>query len=152
MGDVGNIIAEKSKTPCTLALRDYFLYWKSHDMTSAGGKPFFFKCSIQSRTHELFFDDNIRYSDAFIVHPVDMSSPGKRQWPTMLLQTHMCRAEPLEFIFDKQYFVKQVARLEHNYNRKLIARKRLIKCMKAAHYLVRSTSYQEEAGQLYDAW
>lgn len=176
--DIGARLRETFETPGTLALRDYFLYWKARDMTSLGGKLFFYQNRVEmlfiagtilhsyptihficanlypteSRTHELFFDDNIRFLDAHIVQPVEMTDPAKRQWPTPLLQAHLCRAEPLESIFDQQYFVKKVAMLEQNYDRKLIARKRLIKYFRLAQSLTRIKFPDVEHKNNYDPW
>merc|ERR1711971_338415 len=71
--EVGKHLREKVRKPGTLALRDYFLYRKEKGNTAEGGKPLFYKFSKFAQVHAVFFDDNIRFSDAHIVHPVDLT-------------------------------------------------------------------------------
>merc|ERR1712190_85574 len=106
-------------------MRDYFQYWKANGMTSESGKMLLFNPSRSTERHEMFFDDNIRYGDFYIVQPINVVDPERKHWVTDLLKTHLCRAEPLESVSDRQYFVKQVARLEGGYERKLLLRERL---------------------------
>merc|ERR1740129_1755750 len=94
-------------------------------MTAAGGKVMFFDPSPETGRHEVFFDDNIRYTDAYIVNPINIRSPARKQWVVPLLQTHLCGAEPLRSICETSYFVQEVARLEAGYERSLRARLRL---------------------------
>merc|ERR1712012_813252 len=90
-----------------------------------GGKVFLFDMSCQTDRHAMFFDDNIRYDDFFIVQPISINEPDRKHWVINLLQTHLCRAEPLESVPNRQYFVRQVAKLEEGYDKKLKARERL---------------------------
>merc|ERR1711918_41352 len=72
----------------------------------------------------MFFDDNIRYINSYIVDTRHVSKHGKVPFIGSLLQSHLHRTEPLEAIWDKDYFVKHVARLESGYEKKLEARSR----------------------------
>lgn len=153
--DAGAVVRGKCKQPGSFALRDYFLYWKAKEMTSLGGKLLFYECSGCSGVHEVFFDDNIRFTDAHIVHPIDVKHPEKKQWVTPLLQTHMCRAEPLKSIPDAQYFVRELARLEAGYSHKLKTRSNLSRLMMQSRFITRlmspvTKSIPEEVS--HDAW
>lgn len=139
----------------SLGIRDYFQYWKRKKMKSEGGKPFFFHPTRTVGVHQMFFDDNILYHDAHIVHAVDMRFPEKHQFISALLQTHLCRAEPLEAIRDPAYFIKQVARLEAGYARKLAASERLRDTMmKISTNVARlaTTCPEQNTFVPYDAW
>merc|ERR1719272_1580550 len=106
----------------------------------------------------MFFDDNIRYKDAYIVDAKHASRNSKVPFIASLLQSHLCRAEPLESITDKEYFVKHVARLEKGYERKLTARarmKRVIRLLKTLRCGV--GAFVKSPGGIitnpdYDAW
>jgi hypothetical protein len=113
------------QTSCgTLALRDYFLYWKQCKMASSAGKLLFMD-SHETNIHSIFFDDNIAYDDAKIISSVDIQQPLKKQWITGLLRSYICRSEPLSAIKDRCYFLNELSRLESNYEKKIQARKRL---------------------------
>jgi hypothetical protein len=122
---VQKFLWDTSMVSGTLGIRDYFQYWKANGMTAQGGKPLFYAPYRSTKVHQIFFDDNIRYGDAYIVNAIDVREPHRFQWVTPLLETHLCRAEPLESIKDTKYFVKQLQRLEVGYERKLQARERL---------------------------
>jgi len=110
----------------TMGLRDHFQFWMEQGQTSKGGKLFFVDPSDARRNrHEMFFDDNIRYSDAFIVQVVNPLDPARSQWVTPLLRTHLCRATPWESVADRNWFVRQVQRLEDGFDRKLFVQRRL---------------------------
>jgi len=106
----------------TIAMHDYFAYWKATGQSTEGGKVFFYDLVFSSIEHALFFDDNIRFSDFFIVKPINLQEPTGKPSIIHLLRTHVCRAEPLEAISDRQYFVRHVARLEEGYERALRSR------------------------------
>lgn len=112
----------KCSRPGSLALRDYFPYWKSKEMTAEGGKLLFYDLSSHADIHWMFFDDNIRYKNAHIIDTRHVHRDSRVPFIASLLQSHVCRAEPLESIIDKEYFVKHVARLENGYERKLRVR------------------------------
>lgn len=131
---------DKSLMCGTLGIRDYFQYWKANGMTAQGGKPLFYAPYRSTKVHQIFFDDNIRYGDAYIVNAIDVREPQRCQWVTPLLETHLCRAEPLESIKDTKYFVKQLQRLEVGYERKLQARERLCRLLAR---VVRSSKSQK---------
>eukprot|EP00747_Dinoflagellata_sp_TGD_P223146 gnl/TRDRNA2_/TRDRNA2_94775_c0_seq1.p1 gnl/TRDRNA2_/TRDRNA2_94775_c0~~gnl/TRDRNA2_/TRDRNA2_94775_c0_seq1.p1 ORF type:complete len:499 (+),score=87.31 gnl/TRDRNA2_/TRDRNA2_94775_c0_seq1:95-1591(+) len=126
--------------PGTIGLRDYFAYWKRKGMTSSGGKILFMNPTRESNVHELFFDDNIRYSDAYIVNPIDVYEPERKLLITRLLETHLCRCEPLEALSDFEYFVNNVARLERGYERKLVVRERFAEVLQKVRALRRENS------------
>jgi hypothetical protein len=105
--------------PGTSGFRDCFQFWKHCHNTSDGGKIFFFTPKRSTNRHEVFFDDNIRYEDAHIVQAVNVKRPDNRTWVVPLLQRHLCKVEPLQVIHDKDYFVKELQRLEEGYERHL---------------------------------
>merc|ERR1712093_54877 len=86
-----------------------------------------------------------------------------KKWGMPLLQTHLCRAEPFDSISDKEYFAKELARLEHAYDRKLHARKTLTRLVKnkdilraaraeAEKFKTRQNRKLATVDQQYDAW
>jgi hypothetical protein len=109
----------------TFGFRDYFKYWKSKNMSSDGGKPFFFDAQRSTNRHEIFFDDNIHYSHFYIVQPVSLRDRNRKHWVTPLLRTHLVRAEPWDSIYDRKYFINHLARLEENYELKIRAQERI---------------------------
>jgi hypothetical protein len=125
MFEVQQYLKKRYQKCGTLGLRDYFHFWKKKDMQTDGGKPFFYDARTLNRRHELFFDDNICYSNCQIVEPINLSVRGHHSWPIPLLQTHLVRVEPWDAIYDRNYFVTSLARLEVGYARKLAVRKRL---------------------------
>jgi hypothetical protein len=148
------LLRAKCSKPGTLALRDYFPYWKSKEMSAEGGKILYYELAAHSDTHFLFFDDNIRYSNAYIVDARPTRDNGRVPFIASLLQSHICRAEPLESIMSKDYFIKHVARLEDGYERKLKARSRLKRVLRLVKTL--RTCFKPVNGGVfikdYDAW
>merc|ERR1711920_1189902 len=126
---------------------------KSKGQTSEGGKPFLFDPSVSSNQHEVFFDDNIDYGDCYIVQPISIRDLDRVHWATSLLQTHMCRVEPLEAIPDRSYFIDKLAYLESGYGKKLQVRSKLkahiMKAKEKAQDLAALETVGEES---YDAW
>lgn len=113
------------RVPGTTGFRDHFQFWKHCHNMSTGGKPFYYNPCRRTNQHEVFFDDNIRYEDAHIVQPINIGNPLKRTWVISLLQRHLCKVEPLQVIHDKEYFVKELARLEDGYERHLLLLERI---------------------------
>jgi len=157
--DVYEILKEKTSKPGAMALRDYFPYWKSKEMNSNGGKLLFYNCSPQAVTHNIFFDDNVRYSNAYIVDARPRESHIRVPFIASLLQSHVCRAEPLESIMDKQYFVKHVSRLEAGYDRKCKAHatfKRVLRLVRTLnrvdHAFMNAKDAAGNTNTSYDAW
>lgn len=109
----------------TIGIRDYFQYWKSKKMKSEGGKVFFYDPRAKTRSHEVFFDDNLTFTEGYIIQPINMSDVNRKPWVTGLLSSHLVRAEPLLSIGDENYFINEIARLEAGYSVKLRARERL---------------------------
>lgn len=158
--DIGKQFRRVCRQPGTLAMRDYYLYWKKKGFTQEGGKPLFFRHGWKSGMHEIFFDDNIRFDDAFIVRPVDMANPTKKMWVVPLLDTHLCRAEPLESVYNSDYFIKHVARLEKGFTRKLTVKWNLKKFIQYAAVVTikqhmgaepKSSAIKED-DKKYDPW
>lgn len=146
------LIKGRCSKPGTMALRDYFPYWKSKEMSAQGGKLLFYELSAHSDTHFIFFDDNIRYSNAYIVDARPTRETGRVPFIASLLQSHMCRAEPLESIMNKDYFIKHVERLEDGYERKLKARARLKRVLRLVKTLRCSFKFPDMTSSDYDAW
>eukprot|EP00929_Paragymnodinium_shiwhaense_P004058 TRINITY_DN10478_c0_g1_i1.p1 TRINITY_DN10478_c0_g1~~TRINITY_DN10478_c0_g1_i1.p1 ORF type:complete len:591 (-),score=154.96 TRINITY_DN10478_c0_g1_i1:102-1874(-) len=121
---VRDFLVEKTSECRTCGFRDYFAYWQQHDNTADGGKMFLFNPRRSTKRHEVFFDDNIRFSDAHIVRPINLQAPDRKVWVTPLLRKHLCRVEAIECIYDKHYFVKHLQTLEEIYEIGLRARER----------------------------
>lgn len=147
--------------PGTSGFRDYFPYWKHMHNTSAGGKMFFFTPSRSTNRHEIFFDDNIRYNDAHIVQPINVLQPNRKLWATALLRRHLCRVDPLQAIYDPQYFVKELARLEQGYERHFVLCARMVRIMKLFLLLSRTWVEADQTAMVvrsrvrntwYDCW
>jgi len=150
-------LRDKCSKPGTMALRDYFPYWKSKEMSACGGKLVFYDLHPHADIHFIFFDDNIRYSNAYIVDARHACIDSKVPFIASLLQSHVCRAEPLESIMCKDYFVKHVERLEAGYERKWKARAKLqryIKLVKVLTFCGRAFKNAAELPPLepYDPW
>jgi len=152
-------LLKKCSKPGAMALRDYFPYWKGKEMSAEGGKLLFYDVCPDAETHFIFFDDNIRYSNAYIVDTKHACPNSKVPFIASLLQSHICRAEPLESILDSDYFVKHVARLENGYERKLLARKRLKRVLRLVRVMTKcSSAFALAAVEVpvlnpdYDAW
>lgn len=119
--EINNYLMNRVRLGGTFALRDCFEHWKKKDFASEGGKVFFFNPEDVTE-HQVFFDDNIRFSDPYIVHAVDLRDPATpHRYGNSLLSTHLCRSEPFESIRDKFYFVRQLARLERNFAKQIEA-------------------------------
>lgn len=143
----------RAKVSCckTFGIRDYFQYWKSVGMTSDGGKLFFYYPSRYTQQHQIFFDDNIHYDDFFIVQPVNLEEVRQHNFPARLLNTHVCRAEPLESIFDRHYFIKHIVRLERGYEQKLIVREKL-KTLMWKFFKNQKIGERARKSEIYDPW
>lgn len=150
-------INKKMRTCHTCGYRDHFAYWKESGYVADGGKLFFFDARRPTNQHEMFFDDNIRYTDAYIVRPINMRDTMRKPWATALLHSHLCRAEPLEAIKQHTYFVEQIQKMEQGYERKLQARERLLALIAKAQTYVRIKRFNlSDDGSkylpTYDAW
>lgn len=149
---------ELLRVPGTAGFRDHFQFWKHCHNTSDGGKLFYYKPSRKTNQHEVFFDDNIRYEDAHIIQPVNLLNPAKRTWVISLLQRHLCKVEPLQVIHDKEYFIKELARLEDGYERHLLLLERIRRILfdlaKVHRDLKHSWMARRSRGRLswYDCW
>lgn len=155
MFEVQQYLKRRYQTCGTLGIRDYFQFWKKHDMQTEGGKPFFYDARALNRRHELFFDDNICYSNSQIVQPIDLPVRGQHPWPIPLLQTHLVRVEPWDAIYDRKYFLTNLARLEAAYAQKLAVRKRLralLWSIKDGLQHTKIDSARKASLQNYDAW
>merc|ERR1712146_152383 len=95
-----------------------------------GGKLIFYELSRDTKEHWMFFDDNIRYDDAYIVGARPANLNIKVPFIASLLQSHILRAEPLESIGNKDYFIKQVGTLEAGFDRRVRAQANLKKCLR----------------------
>eukprot|EP00405_Crypthecodinium_cohnii_P011723 CAMPEP_0206427692 /NCGR_PEP_ID=MMETSP0324_2-20121206/5194_1 /ASSEMBLY_ACC=CAM_ASM_000836 /TAXON_ID=2866 /ORGANISM="Crypthecodinium cohnii, Strain Seligo" /LENGTH=558 /DNA_ID=CAMNT_0053893025 /DNA_START=217 /DNA_END=1893 /DNA_ORIENTATION=+ len=155
--EVADYVEEMTSKPGSIGLRDYFQFWKRHGRTSKGGKVLFVDKRMSSKTHSVFFDDNIRFNDAFIVQPLCRVELNRQLMTLPLLQTHLCRAEPLESIPDPLYFVKQLRRLEDNFERSRRAQQRLRHFAKRIRLQQTAVSqllkdYRVKGSQECDAW
>uniref|UniRef100_A0A7S4S472 Uncharacterized protein n=1 Tax=Alexandrium monilatum TaxID=311494 RepID=A0A7S4S472_9DINO len=124
IGAVFQDLRRRSRKPGTLALRDYFPFWRAQGMGSDagrlnGGKLMVIDPRPSSSVHEVFFDDNILYTTPRIVDARLALFPGKVLSMRYLSPCHLVRAEPLEAVTDRGYFARHVERLSAAYERRL---------------------------------
>jgi len=128
IGIVADELCRLSGEPGTLALRDYFPCWREMGMGEAspnGGKLMIVDPRPSSRLLPVFFDDNITYKSTRIVDVRDARRLEKPLWIQYVLPCHVVRAEPLEAVSDRRYFIKHVERLSIAYEARLAAQERL---------------------------
>jgi len=108
--------------PQTLALRDYFPYWREQGMVGEAGKLLPIDTAQYNAepgqtlgSHHIFIDDNIRYSQAKIVDVRDKANPQKKYDIKHLMRTHVIRAEPLHSITEGTYFIERIRKLESDF-------------------------------------
>lgn len=119
-------LRRRTGKPGTMALRDYFPFWRAQGMGSDpsklnGGKLMVIDPRPSSNVHEIFFDDNIYYARPRIVDVRHARLPTKVLSMRWLAPCHLVRAEPLESVTDPQYFIRHVERLSDAYERRFTA-------------------------------
>eukprot|EP00425_Heterocapsa_triquetra_P037084 CAMPEP_0195085398 /NCGR_PEP_ID=MMETSP0448-20130528/25828_1 /TAXON_ID=66468 /ORGANISM="Heterocapsa triquestra, Strain CCMP 448" /LENGTH=614 /DNA_ID=CAMNT_0040118797 /DNA_START=5 /DNA_END=1847 /DNA_ORIENTATION=- len=132
---VQSFVWERTAQCGTIALRDYYQAWRQSGMSSEGGKVFFFGSVTDGERHCVFFDDNIRFNDFYIVNPICIEDVERKYVVGHMLMSHVCRAEPLSSIRDRQYFVQELQRLEAYYSRRIACRKRMAALMRRFLFL-----------------
>merc|ERR1712151_823212 len=90
-----------------------------------GGKLMTIDSRGSSKVQQIFFDDNIAYQRAKIVDVRDLLFLDKPLWVQYLLPCHLVRAEPLDSVSDRQYFINHIERLSTAYEARLKAKRRL---------------------------
>ena len=104
-----NEIASKGKT---LGIRDMFDYWKLHNREVTAGKPCYVDMSGKNH-HTIFFDDNVKENDAYIVDMRDETT-GE---PLPFSETNgvfLVRVVPFEMLLDENYYIKCLEDCEEN--------------------------------------
>lgn len=86
------------------AIRDYYPYWKQRNERSQAGKLLLVDPSATD-VIQIFFDDNVGYSQAHIVDARD-SKTGKALPFSQVQGAHLLRVEPVNAILDAKYFVR----------------------------------------------
>ena len=87
----------RTTKPGTVALRDFYPFWRQCGMGSAepnGGKLLFIRNSEE--VHDVFFDDNVECGKSKIIEVRDLDADGGIPGIGQLKDCHLCRAEPLE--------------------------------------------------------
>lgn len=99
----------------TLALRDYWPYWRSQLEDASAGKLVPCWGEEGAGPHVMVFDDNIFHDDAHIIDLRDASSGAP--WPFKLeeappaINRHLVRVEPYYAITDpRHYFTRELER------------------------------------------
>lgn len=145
----------------TLALRDFFPYWRSQGMGADpaklnGGKLLVIDPRPSNTCHDIFFDDNIVPTASRIVDVRHARLIHKVLSVDYLFPCHIVRAEPLEIVTDPQYFVRHVERLTLAYERRLEVMSRLRSLLQTAARQNMFTQAKDipwtESAQNYDAW
>jgi len=149
---VKDYLWERTARAGTIALRDFYGYWKAKGMKSEGGKVFMFNPHRSSNVHSVFFDDNIRYDDLYIVQPINITDPERKYWVINLMRTHLVRAEPLQSMQDNEYFIKELTRLEDGYSKTLRAQDELRALVRQVELGAKKLHEIPLKHQEYDAW
>eukprot|EP00444_Apocalathium_aciculiferum_P011491 CAMPEP_0183461442 /NCGR_PEP_ID=MMETSP0370-20130417/139672_1 /TAXON_ID=268820 /ORGANISM="Peridinium aciculiferum, Strain PAER-2" /LENGTH=338 /DNA_ID=CAMNT_0025653407 /DNA_START=37 /DNA_END=1053 /DNA_ORIENTATION=+ len=96
---------------CSLALQDFFPFWRKQGESDDSGKPVFVEPLSETSPHVLFFDDNIERDRAHIVDARDASTWAALPF-SQTQNVHLIKAEPISAIEDVNYFVAAVAAAE----------------------------------------
>lgn len=95
----------------SLALQDYFPYWRKSGEADDAGKPVFIEPLTEGSAHIIFFDDNVMRDRAHIIDVRDAAN-GEPLPFARTQGVHLVKAEPILAIEDPNYFVKAVAAAE----------------------------------------
>lgn len=137
--NVSNFLHTRCFSPGTLGIRDHYHYWKSVGMKSEGGKPFFFESGRPKSWHSVFFDDNIRDDELYIVDPrrLNPNATSATESLNKLRKSHICKVEPLDAMSNENYFIERLEALENGYRRRTKAFARLQSLFRAVIWLRR---------------
>lgn len=89
------------------AIRDYYPYWKQRNERSKAGKLLLVNPNATDII-QIFFDDNIGYSQAHIVD-ARHARTGEALPFSQVNNAHLLRVEPVNAILDPKYFVRFAA-------------------------------------------
>jgi hypothetical protein len=89
------------------AIRDYYPWWQANNRNPISGKPFFVDLK-NPKIAQIFFDDNILMGkDTWGI--VDIRTEhGDILDFTKELNTRLVHVEPLESVFEEDYFVRHI--------------------------------------------
>lgn len=104
----------------SLALRDYYPFWKKSKEADDSGKPLFVEAPKAGAAHHIFFDDNIERDRAHIVDARNAAS-GEPLPFSETQGVYLVKAEPLLAIKDPDYFSKALAAAEAELARRITA-------------------------------
>jgi hypothetical protein len=107
---------DKARPTLSMALRDYYKYWRSHGESDNSGKPLLVDPPEAGAAHHIFFDDNIERDRAHIVDARTRS--GKELVFADTRDVYLIKAEPFHAIQDPEYFIKAVALAEQELARR----------------------------------
>mmetsp|Transcript_19699 Transcript_19699/g.67057 ORF Transcript_19699/g.67057 Transcript_19699/m.67057 type:complete len:349 (-) Transcript_19699:866-1912(-) len=116
-------LAAAAREGGTLALRDYYALWGEHPgpgPRSDHGKPFFVDPSDPD-VHAIFFDDNMRDRDPYIVDSRHAKEPHARLPAEQVMGVHLLRVNPLSAALDPGYFIGLVDKAEEERARRMRA-------------------------------
>lgn len=135
IAEIHRNLRRRVSTPCTLAMRDYFSWWRSQDFGKDskrhnGGKLMILEPYTDRSMQSIFFDDNIAHEAPRIVDVRLLSMPLKRMSVEYLSACHIVKAEPLESVTDTAYFTRHVERLAAAYDQRIAV------CQRMRHLLV----------------
>jgi hypothetical protein len=98
----------------SLALRDYYPFWKRHNERSHAGKLLLLDPNDHSALH-LFLDDNIGYDEAHIVDVRSVDTGGPVPF-RVAVGTSLIKVEPLNAVLDNRYFCRTIETAVRRYS------------------------------------
>lgn len=104
-------LAEQTRRPQTLALRDFYQGWEQAACTAPGGKSLLVEDDAPD-VLQIFFDDHILPLDAKIVDARRAKAGAPALPIAAVYGSHLIRAEPLRAIGEPDYFYEAVVEAE----------------------------------------
>lgn len=123
-GAISEFLAEQTRRPQTLALRDFYQGWEQAECKAPGGKPLLVEDDAAD-VLQVFFDDHILPVDAKIVDARRARADAPMLPAAAVYGTHLIRAEPLSSIGEPDYFYDALVDAEKRW-RARGARRRLL--------------------------
>eukprot|EP00899_Mesostigma_viride_P017433 jgi/Mesvir1/25691/Mv01890-RA.1 len=98
----------------TLALRDYYKFWKAHQERAKAGKLLLIDPSDEE-IHQIFFDDNISNGSAHIVDVRDVRTGAPLPFSEANFK-YIMKVDAMNAILDDRYFIRAVHQCEAKLN------------------------------------
>lgn len=104
---VKNIYEMISHTKKPMAIRDFYPWWQTNSRIPSSGKPFFIDLQ-DSSILQIFFDDNVWMGNEKLGIVDIRTIDGKPLNHVDYLNQYLVNVEPLESVFDVNYFSKRI--------------------------------------------